>query len=208
MELLVVVAILSILSAMVLPVVLHVRSSVHAVMCAGHLHQVGMCCIRHIADRNGRLPLDGNHGVHDPASSKAWFHRLPAYADAETVNDRNSIFQCPAFAGFESEVFDHASPKSYKMNTYLDADRPGEPYIQGRHRRHESTTVLFIDAVAGETGMGQWGHCPITAVDDSRHPGKANVLHLDCTVVVSEPPDENVADDRRRWEHLGWTLDP
>jgi prepilin-type processing-associated H-X9-DG protein/prepilin-type N-terminal cleavage/methylation domain-containing protein len=207
MELLVVIAILALLMGLLVPVALGVYRSVLRAMCANHLRQVGMCGVLHMNDTPGRLPLDGNPGVQDPARSKAWFHRLPRYADAEGVGGSRSIFQCPGHDSQPAEVFDHASPKSYKMNTYLDRAHPGRPYMQGSHRRLEASTVLFIDAVAGETGMGQWGHCPVTAVDDSRHPGAANVLFLDCHVVRSEPPDDGVADERRRWEHLGWHLD-
>ena len=205
-ECLIVIAILAFLIGLLVPVVVGIRNSAVSISCMNNLRQVGMCCIKYAASNRGSLPLDGNHGERNPAKSRAWFYRLPKYADADTVRGKNSVFQCPGCENCEPELFDNASPKSYKMNTYLDAGEKGKPYQLGRRKRLERKTVLFIDAVAGETGMGQWGHCPVTAVDDSRHSGSANVLFLDCHVVKSEPPDDDNPDPRRRWEHLGWKI--
>ncbi|MFW5698827.1 MAG: type II secretion system protein [Planctomycetota bacterium] len=190
-ELLVVIGIISALCMLILPVVGAVLGTAHCTACCNNLRQIGTCLIAYATDHHGRLPAESNKGDLDPATSPAWFYRLPPYADRQDVSGDHTIFQCPRFDWQGPQVIDHASPKSYKMNAYLDnaTKRMNHRFAGG----HDSGVVLFIDAIAGETGMGQWGHCYHTAVDDTRHGGKVNLLYLDCQTVrtVEREPGKN-----------------
>lgn len=176
-ELLVVIAILGTLGGIGLPAMQAVRRSAWRLACASNLRQVGMTALAYSQDWNGMLPAEGNLGICDAQRSPAWFDRLPEYLDDARVEAR-SVFQCAAYRWPGARIFCHAVPKSLKMNAYLDAAGRPRHYRLGA-ARGEGGIVLFTDAVAGETGMGQWGHCVASAVTDQRHRGAVNVLHLD-----------------------------
>lgn len=206
-ELMVVVAILLTLGAILLPVVAGAYQSAVRVACTHNMHQISVCCVLYAKEHRNRLPAEGNKGIKDPEKSKAWFYRLPPYCDVTDVQSRNTIFQCPGCERGDPLIFDHASPKSYKMNGYLDNKGRPQTYRLGR-LRDESSIVLFLDCVAGETGMGQWGHAARSAVTDEWHPGAINVLFLDGHTqdIIQTPEDveENGWDDVLKWESRYW----
>ncbi|MEK7415803.1 MAG: hypothetical protein AAB263_21050, partial [Planctomycetota bacterium] len=156
-----------------------------------NLRQLGMCTLTYAEEWNGRLPAEGALGATNAAKSPAWFDRLPAYLD-QPKTAVHSVFQCAGFRWSGSATFANALPRSLKMNAYLDSAGRPRHYRRGSARGGaESSVALFIDAVAGDTGMGQWGHCLASAVTDERHPGAVNVLCLDgmTQTVVSTPKD-------------------
>jgi hypothetical protein len=140
------------------------------------------------AEDFGAFPAEGNKGIQDPDRSPAWFHRLPPYVQAKDVRGRHNIFQCPSFVSRDPTVFDHASPKSLKMNARLDDGGRPAHYRPGS-AVDESRMVFFATAVAGETGMGQWGHLVPSGVD-SRRLGVAVVLWLDGHITAVTAPAE------------------
>ncbi|TVR41205.1 MAG: type II secretion system protein [Planctomycetota bacterium] len=189
-ELLVVVAIIGILFSLLLPVISSVRASALRVACLSNLRQVGMAALMYAADHRERYPASRNHGITNPAYSPAWFYRLPAYVDAPDVRGQNTIFQSPAFRWRNPETFNNASPKSYKMNDWLS--RHGRPiHPSALNIPDAAEVVFFASAVAGETGMGQWGHLVPSGVDWDRHSGHATVLFLDGhgLATVARPED-------------------
>ena len=131
-ELLICVALIATMSALLLPGISMLRAGVNNIRCQDHLRQTGMAFEAFAADHNGLMPKEGNKGEDDPAMSWAWFYRLPPYLDGETVQDRQSILQCPLHVHSVPEHFDHASPKSYKMNGYLDNGGRREQVRLGR----------------------------------------------------------------------------
>lgn len=173
--------------------------------CSNNLRQVGLAATLYAADHHGSLPADSNKGIEDPEKSPAWFYRLPPYTDMQTVSDRISIFQCPNFNWQGGEHFDHASPKSYKMNDYLDKDGRADFY-RLRSVYDESTIVYFVTAKAGETGVGQWGHCTAKSVTGAYHSGFANILFLDLhtTQAVVEPDSEDDWKHVLQWKSEDW----
>ncbi len=187
-EVLVVAGILAILAALAAPVVSSVLELAQRTACQSNLRQLGMAFMTYAQQHDQRLPADSTFGIDDPRRSPAWFHRLPGELDAADVRGPRSVLQCPSYRFAGAEVFANATPKSYKMNTYLDASGRPRHYRLGRFSG-ESALVLMVDAVAGETGMGQWGHAPYTAVTAERH-GCACVLHLDCRTTThhAAPP--------------------
>ncbi len=191
-ELLVVLAIIGVLSSLVVPAVTSVVRTATRTACAGNLRQVGMAALMYSNDFDGFLPAEGNAGILDPDRSPAWFFRLPSYVDRPDVRGR-TVFQCAGWKFKGPHRFANASPKSFKWNSYLDDDgRPLHSRLGGT--ADASDLVLMIDGIAGETGAGQWGHCFKTTVDDSRHRGGVNVLHLDAHIgQVNTPKDKNWA---------------
>ncbi len=195
-ELLVVCAIIGVLSGITLPAVSSVTRLAQRTSCASNLRQVGMCTLAYSPDWNGLLPAEGCCGIYGADRSPAWFDRLPNYLDEDRVQTR-SIFQCSGFRWAGARIFCQAVPKSLKMNAYLDAAGRPRHYRLGA-ARHEAEIVLFVDAVAGETGMGQWGHCFASAVTDQRHRGAVNVLHLDGHTMSVEPAQRRVCYEERQ----------
>lgn len=202
-ELMVVVAIIGVLASLLVSVVGGVRRSALLTACLSNLRQVGMAAGMYADDHGGRYPATRNHGINDPDASPAWFYRLPPYVDREDTRGRHTVMQSPSFDWREPEIFNNASPKSYKMNDWLSRGRRRHPSALGIPDAHE--VVMFANAVAGETGMGQWGHLLPSGVDFERHGGRTTVLFLDGhgTSVEYEPEDGDARSvlnfESRRW---------
>lgn len=203
-ELMVVIAIIAVLGSLVISAVGSARRSALTAACLSNLRQVGMAAVLYASEHNERYPAARNMGITDPARSPAWFYRLPPYVDMPDTRGRNTVFQSPTYRWRNPEIFTNASPKSYKMNDWL-----------GRHGRSPFPSILaipdaaqvvfFANAVAGETGMGQWGHLVPSGVDWERHGGRTTVLYLDGSGarVVAQPADGDVQQvlpfNSRRW---------
>jgi prepilin-type N-terminal cleavage/methylation domain-containing protein len=206
-EVLVVVGIIAVLAGLGLPAGAAVLRLARRTACTSNLRQVGMCVIAYAADHDQLLPAEGNCGQRDPRRSPAWFDRLPNYIDEEKAGSR-SIFQCAAYRWSGPVAFAAATPKSLKMNAYLDAGGRPRHWRMGR-AKGEWGIALFIDAVAGETGMGQWGHCLASAVRDDRHPGAVNILCLDGTTLTRvATPDDHAWSRDIPWLPAGYAGGP
>ena len=208
-ELLVVIAIIGILSGLGVPAISAVLRTVRRTACASNLRQVGLSALAYAEDWSGLLPAEGACGVQTVAKSPAWFVLLPPYLDDERVRV-HSVFQCAAFRWGGPQAFDNATPKSFKMNSYLDAAKRPRHYRLGSIRGgREAEVVLFADAVAGETGMGQWGHLVGSGVSDERHPGAVNALCLDGHTQSSvRTPEDGRWSQALTWVPEGWAGGP
>ncbi|GDY11448.1 hypothetical protein LBMAG53_03250 [Planctomycetota bacterium] len=204
-ELLVVVAIIGLLSGLLIPTISLAVRTAWRTACASNLRQVGMACVVYSGQWDGLLPAEGNCGITDPARSPAWFLRLPEMVDSNAkTKPKRSIFQCAAYRWNGPQIFTNASPKSYKMNSYLD-DR-GRSWYPSVTMPQAGRVVLFADAIAGETGMGQWGELKASGVDDSRHRGAVNVLHGDghTLSVIASPNRRDGWKTALTWLPDGW----
>ena len=202
-EMMVVLAILMVVGLMVFWSVQAVLGLARAAACQNNLRQIGLSVSLYANDWDGRIPAERNRGILDAARSPAWFNRLPQYVDRADVRGRNSVFQCPLYVWTNPEIFDHASPKSLKMNARFDALAPHH-YVQGSSPV-EVDLVLFIDGVAGETGMGQWGYCVPSGVDELRHRGRPNLLYADLhTAGGPKRPKDRTWADLVRWTSPSW----
>jgi prepilin-type N-terminal cleavage/methylation domain-containing protein/prepilin-type processing-associated H-X9-DG protein len=195
-ELLTTTSIIAALSGMVLPVVGTVRTAALRAACANNLRQIACAALAYAADSDDCLPAAQNHGDDRPSTSPAWFHRLPEFIGARRAD--GGIFQCAGFHWQGAQRFANAEPKSLKMNHVLDWSP--WPYRLGSWD-DEAQLVFFIDGVARETGMGQWGHAYPTGVDASRHHGVANVAYLDGHVRGAPLPRGTTWDKTLQWEH-------
>lgn len=208
-EITVAVAVLGILAALTIPAAATVLRFARRTACAANLRQVGMCAFTYADDYDGRLPAEARFGIDDPQRSPAWYDRLPAYLAQEKATSR-SVFQCAAFTWRGAQVFTNASPKSLKMNAYLDAAGRPRHYALGTIRGGgEAVVALFVDAVAGETGMGQWSHCLASAVTDERHAAAVNILCLDGrTISQARRPADRCWATAIPWLPSGWAGGP
>lgn len=203
LELLVVIAIISILAGMSVGVVSHVKNRVLCVSCVNNLRQVGAIAGMYASENSNRYPAEGNKGQDNPALSPAWFFRLPELLEQKDVDCTRSIFQCPAYSRSPPQFFTNASPKSYKMNSALDADgRPNQYRLKSVP--DEAEIVFVADALAGETGIGQWGHLPTTGIDDQRHGKRVNILHLDGSTLSTKSKGSVSWQEELHWKSCTW----
>lgn len=204
-ELLMVIAILAVLAALVLPVISIVRNLAKVTVCRSNLQQLGAVTMIYAEANYEVIPGSKVWGASDPKRSIAWYHRLPPELGQAKVPTGSSIFQCPGFQAGGPQVFGHDIPKSYKMNASLDSDHGRyAPFALGGVR-DAATLVLFIDATT-KPGMGQWGHAPASAVEDSRHSQRVNVLFADghSTSVVTKSKTQTWT-SVLKWKSEEWT---
>lgn len=200
-EVVVVLLVVAALAALTLAGLGQVRTMARRVGCQANLRQVGMAFLAYAGDHRRCFPADSDFGL-PKARSPAWFDRLPDYVDETRTRD-GSVFQCPAWRP-SARRFATSQPRSLKMNGYLDDD--GRP----RHYRlgsvgDQSDLLLMVDAVAGETGMGQWGRAVHSAVEDRRHRGRANWLAADGgTVSAIERPVDGDWRAALTWVSQDW----
>lgn len=200
-ELLMVIGIIGFLAALLIPAVNLVRRAATRSACASHQRQLGLAFLVYAQDWDGFLPAEGNLGARTAERSPAWFDRLPELLEGDKDE---GVFQCPGYRYRPTGRFGAASPKSFKMNGYLDANGRPAHYRLGS-ARDEADIALLLDATAGETGMGQWGYCLYGAVTADRHAPKANVLHLDGhSSSTAAKPANGAWKDALRWTSAEW----
>jgi hypothetical protein len=207
-ELLMVVAVIVLLAGLMLPLVSLAKAIAQRTACAGHLRQVGMATLLYAGEHGGVAPGSRAWGVSDPARSIAWYHRLPPYHGLREVGAAG-IFQCPSYhwgGPRGHSALGREPPKSYKMNAAIDSERGRyEPFALGACRDADRL-VLFLDADTG-TGMGQWGHAPVSAVDATRHGGAVNVLCADGRLVrLVDAPADHRWDTALTWRSRDWEI--
>jgi type II secretory pathway pseudopilin PulG len=200
-EVVVMVLVVGILAVLIGAAVTRVQTASRRTGCRSNLACIGAAFQAYGIDHRRAFPADSDFGQ-PRSSSPAWFDRLPEYLDESRTRD-GSVFQCPAWR-MPVRRFATSQPRSLKMNSYLDDD--GRP----RHFRMGSVSdqdelLLMVDAVAGETGMGQWGRAVHSGVDDRRHRGMAISLAVDGHAITqtARPPD---GDWRLalRWRSRDW----
>jgi type II secretory pathway pseudopilin PulG len=202
-EVVVMLMVVGILATLIAGVSGRVRIAAQRLGCQANLGCIGAAFLAYGVDHRRVFPADSDFGL-SRSVSPAWFDRLPDYLDERKTRD-GSVFQCPAWR-MPVRRFVTSQPRSLKMNSYLDDD--GRP----RHFRLGSVSdqddlLLMVDAVAGETGMGQWGRAVYSGVDDRRHRGLVVSLAVDGHTVArtARPPD---GDWRLalRWRSRDWPV--
>jgi prepilin-type N-terminal cleavage/methylation domain-containing protein/prepilin-type processing-associated H-X9-DG protein len=140
-ELLVVVAILSIMIALLLPALNKAMQQSYATQCASNLRQQGMALLEYAQDNNDRLPdpPDENVAATVPAPGYGfvtWQERLTKYVIGSESNYRNhpavvpnstnfptvagrGIFRCPVYPDLNKHVFQSDYPGEYAINPRL-----------------------------------------------------------------------------------------
>lgn len=135
-ELLVVVSIIGILSALLLPALSLIRSMAKTTVCAANLRQLGMGSLAYAQDWDGCLP------TYSEPDGKIWFLQIDDYYDEAgskgNLNKfRNVIAGCPLFRrNNPANPSQSWNTVSYGLNAFLrrpDSDdrsvlHPGDPY--------------------------------------------------------------------------------
>jgi prepilin-type N-terminal cleavage/methylation domain-containing protein/prepilin-type processing-associated H-X9-DG protein len=93
-ELLVVVAVISILAALLLPTLSRAKSSAHLVKCINNERQIGLALTLYVSD-HGVYPYQGLWRVNPPVRS-FWAKLLQPYTNSEWTN---GVFRCPSYRG-------------------------------------------------------------------------------------------------------------
>jgi prepilin-type processing-associated H-X9-DG protein len=202
---LVAIAILALLAGLLLPALQLARSLARTSACRSNLQQLGAVTMIYAEANYEVAPGSRAWGANDPARSIAWYHRLPRELGQDKVPSGPSIFQCPDFQPGGRQVFGHDIPKSYKMNAAIDSDRGRYvPFLLGGVR-DAASLVLFVDATTAP-GMGQWGHAPASAVDDTRHGRRVNILFADGhSIGVAASPRPRTWSEALKWKSEEWT---
>jgi prepilin-type N-terminal cleavage/methylation domain-containing protein len=200
-ELMAALAVVSLMTVIGLPTVGLVRRHAVRTTCANNLRQLGTVSVLYASENNELFPADEHFASERPERSPAWFYRLPEYLGLRDV--RSSIFQCSGFRWNGPAKFTNASPKSFKMNGLLNNKRRPRQYRMNSCS-DESELMLFVDGVAMESGMGQWGHAATTSVDDSRHRGYANGVACDGSLISVRTPKDGRWDRAIRFESADW----
>ena len=122
-------------------------------------------------------------------SSREFIHEMGKWLAAGNAKKKGSLIQtcyeegvpifCPAFVD--------SSAGFGLVKHQVDRAKAGQPY-------------MMLDAIAGETGMGQWGYAVARAVTDERHKNRVNILALDGHTLFSRsPPADGDWKDALRW---------
>lgn len=135
MELLVVITIISVLTAMLLPAVKMVRTAAQKAVCGTHLRQVGMGSQAYANDWEGMVPTRYDLTVNPRLT---WQELIAPYVEAATTatgivdiqKARSSVISgCP---GYRATPLTTYGRLGYAMNGYLACGEPGHTYDNNR----------------------------------------------------------------------------
>lgn len=141
-ELLTVIAIIGILTAILIPVTNHVRVSVHRASCASNLRQIGIALHLYADDSEGWLPETAHSGVEEIS----WIYTLSSYLD-----DVDEARICPLDPKYDERL--DLGLSSFVLNEFLFVDQT-DPFgnIEESYRNLENlqvpsqTMAVFIGA--------------------------------------------------------------
>ena len=176
-EILVVIAIIGILSAILFPVFSSVRESGRMAVCSSNLKQIGVAIRLYANDNRGFYPP-----VVPPGNNCAWADRLTAYLKTPEV------FVCPSDeVGEFRPGCPTPDPAVLPPVSYVGSYSPTHPYFIGSLNesrvRAPATLVLVVD---GDGVSVTPGGTPLTSTDDlikrrvsNRHNDGSNCLFAD-----------------------------
>ncbi len=163
-ELLFVLAIISLLAALLLPVLMTARGSARQLVCNSHLRQIGVAVAQYMSDYDGYYPyaIDPT----DRASPLIW-SRYPQFSAAipslgmvhevlQPYARSTQIFQCPADTGFEVRDWSNAptnvTPSSFEKfgTSYYYRTEVAARHAHDSNVTHPAELNLLYD------GVGQW----------------------------------------------------
>jgi competence protein ComGC len=154
-DLLVMLAICSVLLLMIVPVLTRVREKAQLARCLDNVRQVNRAVLQFAADHHDTLPL--------PDSSRApggwWWYKeqVKVYLDLQGVSSPNdTVFACPADRGYgeglgRSQPFWRSEKHDYTSYVFNGVNLPGVPNVAGRKVssiKDPSLTLLVMEWVA------------------------------------------------------------
>lgn len=202
-EVLVVIAIISLLLAILLPVLFHAGGSARSMQCSANLRQLYVMAEAYSMRSNGRYPVAVRY--ERPAgvfTTIAWDWQHVAGADAtlgplwRNIVEPGEVQQCPEC--FDASTFGNDPHTGYNYNTsFIGGEatfpnlgwatvRPGLPRAQWR--RTETTAVFGDGGWSG--GANKFMRAPLNTVEGNlftvyaggqafRHDGATNICYLD-----------------------------
>lgn len=125
LELLVVIAVISILTALLLPVLSKAKAHARSASCTNHLRQMGMALKMYVDENHNRYPYAfspgdeaDNFDFNPAAYDRFWFAKLAPYYPVQWTN---AAYHCPGYngpiIGIRYDGFDKSGPRgSYAYN--------------------------------------------------------------------------------------------
>lgn len=188
-DLLVVVAVLSLLVAVVLPLLARSRSKSQLAQCIENLKQVNHAVLLYANDQQGRLPSVQN----SPAPGGWWYYKeqVKSYLGLSgPPSPQDKAFGCPNDRGYgdgseQSQPFRLSKKHLYTSYVFNGVDLPGLPNVAGREVstiKNPATTLLTMEWTA---------HAPLSW--HRSRTGKANTPFYNNAESVVGFVDGNVA---------------
>lgn len=196
-ELIVVMAVSSILASMTLTALSGLKQQACIIECRSNLRQLGIAFHMYVLDHKGALPHPDKNS--DETKNTCWFDRIDVYLGESNLH---TIKQCPAWEHY-SKYKDTPDQHSIKMNGALGS--PERPYTNKRYLtfydRTPSHIVLLVD---GRTDYPFYKYTDTSIKRPykdiaNRHNGGANLLFLDGSTQYVPAIQQGIAT-----ESIGW----
>jgi prepilin-type N-terminal cleavage/methylation domain-containing protein/prepilin-type processing-associated H-X9-DG protein len=115
-ELLVVLAIISILTALLLPALGRSKESARATVCLGNLHQIGIALQLYVQDNNNKLPVMRDVSTDPPVAATNIFPAINKVLAPQLGN--TNVLHCPS----DLQQFFEITGSSYAWNSLLNGE--------------------------------------------------------------------------------------
>lgn len=167
LELLVVLAILSLLAALLFPVFTHAREKSRQAACASSLRQIGMAAMQYGSDNDGLLFHTLSH-ADDSGLVTMWsFCWNAKNPPAQTVDTscgplasflRNAgVWNCPSASGIQAENYFNPAPPPYGLNIAFARAEIGQGHpVSFAQAEAPAETIFAADSATDFNGVLSW----------------------------------------------------
>lgn len=200
-EVLVVVAVTSMMLAVLLPVLHQARILGKRITCAGNLRQIGVAWHLYLDDYNGAFLKGPNMNkqfggvkINDDETDERPLNRYLGQNTATDSSDHRSVFYCPGDTRANNtlgRIFFEDDGNSYQANSYLIGQDQLRETTELNHELNQRLPYLTLQAITanpsqlllvGDTHWrSQWEPLPfeLKVADWHRKPGFFNIVFLD-----------------------------
>lgn len=203
-ELLIVLAILSIFMALLFPVFAHAREKANQATCASNLRQIGLAAVQYGGDNDGFMFHTLGH-ADDSGLVTMWSFCWKAgrQPPSQTVNAScgplapflrsADVWKCPAASNVQAAGYFNPVPPPYGLNVaYARAEVAQGHSVSFAQAQSPAETIFAADSATDHSGVPYWSkyvslpsdHAPAV---HGRHFGMANVVWLDGHVSARRP---------------------
>ena len=207
-EMLVVLAVLSIIAALLFPVFARARERARQATCASNLRQIGMAAMQYIGDNDGRL-FNVTPYADDFGSVTHWSHCTHQTPGSEEVRvdtgcgplgpflKSAAVWRCPSASGLKAATYYDQVPPAYGLNwAYSRMEHDQERPVALAQAEAPAETIFAADSAVYNTvyssSAPSWSayvYLPSEHASSvhGRHSGMVNVLWLDGHVTARRP---------------------